>query len=202
MKINKVVFTMLCVIVVMMAALIAFAMSKGEKEIEPQRVVTKIADEEIVDECTEEYESLGKQKIVETNAREEKASPNCSLNTKIYYKGCRHTTEKYEDLPEKLVNCSKSEIQKEFSDFKIEKFSTNEVNLSKAVEGTCGEHYLVKENEGKVVIYSIEDNGSEKEYEKTGISTEYLTSTDRENIKEGIKVYGKQNLNQLIENFE
>ena len=43
---------------------------------------------------------------------------------------------------------------------------------------------------------------SEKEYEVTDISTEYITDTDKINMKNGIKVNGKQELNQLIEDFE
>ena len=43
---------------------------------------------------------------------------------------------------------------------------------------------------------------SEKEYEETDIYTEYLTETDKNNIQKGIYVNGKQNLNQLIEDFE
>ena len=65
------------------------------------------------------------------------------------------------------------------------------------------EYYgVVKDNEGIVTIYEILEDGSQKEYEVTDISTEYLTETDKINIKNGIKVNGKQNLNQLIENFE
>lgn len=62
--------------------------------------------------------------------------------------------------------------------------------------------YIVRDKEGKVVIYEIQDDESEKEYEVTDISTEYLTETDKNNIKKGIYVNGKQDLNQLIEDFE
>ncbi len=60
----------------------------------------------------------------------------------------------------------------------------------------------MKDKEGKVVIYKLLEDGTENEYEVTDISTEYITDTDKINMKNGIKVNGKQELNQLIEDFE
>ena len=37
---------------------------------------------------------------------------------------------------------------------------------------------------------------------KTDISIEYLTESDKINMKDGIRVNSKQELNQLIEDFE
>ena len=60
----------------------------------------------------------------------------------------------------------------------------------------------MKDKDGKVVIYKLLEDGTENEYEVTDISTEYITDTDKINMKNGIKVNGKQELNQLIEDFE
>ena len=87
-------------------------------------------------------------------------------------------------------------------DWDIQKFTDTDIVLEKEEAGSCGEHYIVRDKEGKVVIYEIQDDESEKEYEVTDISTEYLTETDKNNIKKGIYVNGKQDLNQLIEDFE
>ena len=74
--------------------------------------------------------------------------------------------------------------------------------LYREVDGECGEHYLVKEKDGKVVVYKILENGEEQEYETTQISTDYLTDTDKIEMQNGIRVNGQQELNQLIEDFE
>lgn len=89
-----------------------------------------------------------------------------------------------------------------YSDWNIEKFQNNEVILSKTENGECGEHYVIRDVNGQIVIYIIDNNGEEKEYEKTEIATEYLTETDKITIKNGLKVYGKEALNQVIEDFE
>ena len=44
--------------------------------------------------------------------------------------------------------------------------------------------------------------GYKEEFEKTDISIEYLTDTDKIDIEKGLKVYGKENLSQIIEDYE
>ena len=84
----------------------------------------------------------------------------------------------------------------------IQTFSSNEIVLYKQEEGSCGEHYLLKSENGIVSIYQVLDNGNLEKIEETEISVEYLPETDKINMEKGIEVNGKQNLNQLLEDFE
>lgn len=167
-----------------------------------ENIETEVAEEEILDDCTDEFEGIEYQNTINVNTQEEKTSPNCSLTTKIHYQKCGHTTSQYSNLPKDLVNLTKSEIQEKYQSYEIESFSSNEVILQQEKEGECGEHYMVKDKEGQVIIYKILEDGTQKEIEVTGITTEYLPETDKINMKEGIRVNGKQELNQLIEDFE
>ena len=63
-------------------------------------------------------------------------------------------------------------------------------------------HYIVKEDNNLVTIYYINQNQEEILYKVTDISLEYLGEQDVQSLKQGIDVYGLQNLNQLIEDFE
>ena len=74
--------------------------------------------------------------------------------------------------------------------------------MNKTEQGECGEHYVLRDIDGKIVINIIDSEGKEKEYQKTDISTDYLTDTDKIEIKNGIKVFGKENLSQVIEDYE
>ena len=57
--------------------------------------------------------------------------------------------------------------------------------------------------EGKVVeILGHINDGTKKLLEETGISTDYLPETDKVQMQNGIEVNGKQELNQLIEDYE
>ena len=129
-------------------------------------------------------------------------SPNCSITIRTFYKKCGHTTSEYDNIPEKLVNCTKEEIKNKYEGYKVEKFSSNEIILYIEKDGECGEHYIVRDKDGTVMIYRNIGNGEEEFVEETGISTDYLPETDKINMKNGIQVNGKQALNQLIENFE
>lgn len=161
--------------------------------------------EKVDDECTEEWEELNakeKTEILETNYKENKISPNCLLNLKRHYKDCDHSTEEYIDIPTNLINKTREEFEKEYPDWKIEKFSNTEIIISKEYNGECGEHFILREEDNKIIIYKINDKKEEEIYEKTEISVDYLTDEDKKNIKDGIKVNGIQELNQLIEDFE
>ena len=199
---NKVIVTMIAIIVVMGAIFTAVAIFNPNHGEEGEKIETEIAEEKILDDCTDEYEGMEYENTVKTNTQEEKTSPNCSLITKTYYEKCGHTTSQYSNLPQNLVNLNKDEIQENYQEYEIESFASNEVILYQEKEGECGEHYMVKDKDGLVTVYQILEDGSQDELEVTGVSTEYLPETDQINMKNGIQVNGKQALNQLIEDFE
>jgi len=164
-----------------------------------------IAMQHIEDECTIEGElqELGLlEDGIYANASDEKISPNANLIIKKHYIECNHTTKEYIDIPKEIVNMTKIDLENEYEDFKIESFSSNEIVLFKEESGMCNEHYVLREKEGIVAIYRIEENGRETLIEETGISTEYLPESDLINFQNGIKIYGKEKLNATIEDYE
>lgn len=199
---NKTIVTMISIVVIIAAIFTAIAIFNPKRDGDTEKIETEIAEEEILDDCTDEYEEMEYENTIKANTQEEKTSPNCSLTTKTYYQKCGHTKSEYANLPQDLVNLAKSEIQEKYQEYEIESFSSNEVILYQEKEGECGEHYMVKDKEGMVIVYQILEDGSQKELETTGITTEYLTENDKINIRNGIQVNGKQELNQLIEDFE
>jgi len=165
----------------------------------------KIAKEEnkITDECVYEYKNE-EDKINEIKASEieTKISPNAKLIIKKYYKECGHTAEEIKTVTNDMVNKNKEEMEKSYPDYNIEKFLNNEIILKKEEEGQCNEHYIIKDENSNIIIYRVLNDGAEEVYQNTGISTEYLPETDRINLKSGVKVFGIENLNSIIEDFE
>ena len=159
-----------------------------------------IASEKVTDDCIEEYQEV--QEEVVTNSQEEKISPNCLLILKKYYDECNHTINEYVDVPQDLVNGTEEDLKKEYPYWQIEKYSSNEIILYKEFNSNCGQHFVLKEDDGKITVYKINENNEEEIYEKTEISVEYLSETDKGKISEGIKVNGIEELNQLLEDFE
>ncbi len=165
----------------------------------------KIAKEEnkITDECVYEYKNEeDKINEIEVSEIETKISPNAKLIIKRYYKECGHTAEEIKKVTNDMVNKNKEEIEKLYPDYNIEKFSNNEIILEKEEEGQCNEHYIIKDESSNIIIYRVLNDGTEEVYQNTGISTEYLPETDRINLKSGVKVFGIENLNSIIEDFE
>ncbi len=202
---NKVIATIIYIIVILGAiimGMIIFNHKSNKFEADKFAKVDDLEEENILDDCTDEYEELEANKIVQANSKDEKISPYCSFTIKTYYKECGHIKSEYLKLPEELVNCTKEQIKEKYKEYTLEKFSSNEIVLYQEKEGQCDEHYIVKDDEGKVKIYKKEQNGENSLVEETDISTEYLTKTDIMNMEKGIEINGKQNLNQFIENFE
>ena len=200
---NKIITGLVCTLVILGAIITAVVISRPDEENEQQaKVETNVADENILDECTDEYEELQEGEMLETDSQEEKISPNCSFTIRTYYKGCGHITSQYNNIPEELVNKTEKELKEMYPEYMVETFKSNEVVVYIEKEGECGEHYLVKDLNGTVVIYERLDDGTQRLLEETSISTDYLPETDKIQMQEGIEVNGKQELNQLIEDYE
>ena len=154
----------------------------------------------IEDECTEEYVQM--QNITTVSSKEEKLSANAILILKKYYEQCEHTINEYVELPQELINMTEKEVQAEYPDWEIIGFEKGKLTLYKEFDDLCGEHFKLRVDEGKIVVYIVNNDGTENVYEKTNISSEYLTETDLINMQDGLEIYGKEELNQIIEDFE
>lgn len=139
---------------------------------------------------------------VNTATNEEKISPNATLILKRKYKECGHTIKEYKRITDELVNLTQKELLEKNKDWGIEKFSNMELVLIKEVEGVCNEHYVLKEKDGVIAVYKIDKDTKEELEELTGISIEYLTENDKMEIQQGIMVYGREELNSILENYE
>lgn len=74
--------------------------------------------------------------------------------------------------------------------------------MYKEVDEFCDEHYVLKEKDGNITIFKLDQNNNEIFLEDTEIATEYLAEEDLEKIKQGIIIFTKKELNKTIEDFE
>ncbi len=179
---------------------------KNNKKIAKNNIIENEINEvseKIVDECTDEWNRLQEARLeIEVNAKEEKISPNCRLTLKRYYTECQHTINEYIDISQSLVNATKKDLEKEYSNWEVKEYSSTEIVLYREFDSDCGQHFILKNDNGKITVYRINENNEEIEYQKTEISIDYLTETDKVQIQNGIRVNGIEELNQLIEDFE
>lgn len=155
----------------------------------------------VEDESTA-IEQLSNKTVVETNKIEEKTSPNCIITLKVYYEKCKHLIETRKNIEEAEVNLTEEELKQKFTEWEIQKFTPNEMVLYKENNDFCNEHFLLKEKDGYIAIYKLDENDNSKSFQPTEISTDYLAEEDLERIKNGIKVYTQKELNKTLEDFE
>ena len=92
------------------------------------------------------------------------------------------------------------ECSNEWKDYSL----TVQEELKEASQNLNDENktYIVKAEDNYIKVYYINNKNEEILYRVTDISIQYLGQNDVEELKQGIKVVGLQELNQLIENYE
>ena len=146
---NKTIITMIAIIIILTAITMgmniyqkqqyAYENTTNQEEV---KVGEEIVDEEIYDDCTDEWESIKQSqedKTLQVNSNYEKGNKN---------------------------------------------------------------KYILREYEGVIAVYKINENGEEEQYDVTDIAVNYLAQEDQENLRNGITAEGEESLNQLLEDFE
>ncbi len=62
--------------------------------------------------------------------------------------------------------------------------------------------YILREKDGFINVYYINESGEEILYRVTDISVKFLGENDIKELKQGIEVIGTQKLNEMLEDFE
>lgn len=167
-----------------------------------QNNLTKDSNQKPSQELAEIQNEQENKKIQATSAIPEKISPNSILIEKQYYKGCDHIIREEKEIPEEYINLTEEEFQKEYKNWKIEEFNEAKIIVYQEKEGFCGQHYLLKEHNGVIAIYVVDEKGEENWKEDTQIQTMYLPEEDLEKIRKGISIIGNTQLYSTIGDFE
>lgn len=200
---KKWIYIMAIIFIVIIAILIgSYLFKKDNNEGQQQKNSNLISNKNSFDFGQEIKQNTLLNEISVSTVEKEKVSPNSVLILKKQYEECAHNIKEYAKMPEEYVNLTKEELEEKQKDWEIETFSPNEVTLIKKVMGVCNQHYLLRQKDGIIAIYQIKDDNTEVLKEETGISTEYLTEVDRLRLEEGIRIYGEEELNSTLEDYE
>ena len=177
---NKIIVTIISIVVIFFAIFVGVGVYNIQEETKNTNQVKNTTEisEVIIDECTEVWEEMSttNELDIQANTQDQiKLSPNCSFTFKTYYQECGHISNQYTNIPQGLINKTKGEVDQKYPEWTIETFKSNQVVLSKSQAGECGEHYVLRDVEGKIVVYVINNKGEEEVYQKTDIATDYLT---------------------------
>ena len=104
------------------------------------------------------------------------------------------------ELEEPAENAVTDECLNEWNDYgEYISARVEEANNNLSEQDT---HYLLKDVYGYIEVYYLDEDKNEYLYEKTDISTEYLSEEDIDDLKVGIEVVGIEALNKMLEDFE
>ena len=83
--------------------------------------------------------------IIEVSNREEEVTtPNTLIIYKTYYAKCKHYVQEYKDIDASLVNLKEDELKEKSKGWKVDKFSSQEIEMSREVNKFCNQHYKIK----------------------------------------------------------
>lgn len=142
------------------------------------------------------------EKILKVSSKEEKTSPNAEIVFSTYYTKCGHMEVNKQEIEKDDINKSENEIKEKYKDWIVKKFTPSEIQLYKESNTICKNHYIVKEKDGIVTIYVLDENNNETLKEETDISTKYLPEEDKKLLEKGIKVNSYTELQRVLGDYE
>lgn len=167
-------------------------------------VLQKVQSGSFWDEEDKEFadKSGNKEDIVITvSLNEEKISPYAKMIIKKTFSRCEHSNVNIIDVPKEIINYTKSELEEKYTGWKIEKFSSDEVILYREIDAKCDDHFVLKEKEGNIAVYNELTEDKMNLIELLDVDIELLSEEDKNKLEKGIKVYGKDELSSLIEDY-
>lgn len=133
-------------------------------------------------------------------------SPNTFIEERVHYRTCDHVITKVKKVEDEFVNMTREEFEKyiedNYTNQRIISFSTTKITLGINKNHLCENHYVVGEEDGKIAIFKIDENGNkvlDKVFDDYPISL--LMEVDQERLIEGIVVDSEEELSNVLENF-
>ncbi len=146
-------------------------------------------------------ENENNKNVIETVVEEVKLSPYAKMTIEKKFTRCGHSTIETIDIPTDLINMTEEEVQAKYENWEIKSFSTKAVSLYREIVANCNDHFVLKDKDGFLAVYEDVTENDMNLKEITDIDITNLPSGDVENLKEGILVYGKDELSSLLEDF-
>lgn len=143
-----------------------------------------------------------KYKVQEVVAKdEEKISPYAKITVEKYYKQCGHSTVEIYDVPKEMVNLTKEELQNRYKNWEIKKFTAKDIQIYREIDANCSSHYVLKEKDGYLAVYKAISKNMDELNSITDIEYASLKEEDKLALDAGIKIYGRDELSSIIEDF-
>ena len=143
---------------------------------------------------------------VEIVREDNRISPNTFIEERIHFKACDHLISGTHPSEVEVINMTKGEYEEHLRtnspNLRLISFSNTKIVLWGERNHLCKNHYVLGEENGKIAIFTIGDDGQRV---LENVFTDYpitlLKGADQERIIEGIIVDSKDELSDLLENY-
>lgn len=196
-KILKVFFTMVIFVVGVSMGMYYGTASKDEVDIKEEKVIDSVQDVVIKNVQNEKK----KEEVEEVVSKVKRVSPYAKMIIEKKFSKCGHTTLNLLDVPKELVNLTEEDIKNKYSGWEIKDFSEDEFTLYRIIEANCDDHYVLKDENGYISVYAELTENIKNLVEKTEIEVNSLREEDRKDLVEGIRIYGREELTSIMEDF-
>ncbi len=150
-----------------------------------------------------EHNNSAEMEIIREDNR---ISPNTFIEERIHFKACDHIISDTHPSEVEIINMTKGEYEEHlrinFPNLRLISFSNTKIVLWGERNHLCKNHYVLGEENGKIAIFSIGDQGQRLlENVFTDYPISLLKDADQDRIIEGIIVDSKDELSDLLENY-
>lgn len=147
-------------------------------------------------------EQNGMQEAEVKNVSNQKAiTDDAIFIRKSRYNVCGHTITESGTVTKDISSLTEMQFRTAYSDWNVEKFSPDEIVVSRELNEKCPNHYVIKEREGMVAVYYQKPENGVLLKEITNIPIMNLPNEDQKRLKKGIEVNSNQALAELLEDF-
>lgn len=156
-------------------------------------------------EMSESYinKNLDQEKTHLLSMEATKTISETTMKLERFYTSCGHTYVEEYPMENRYIGKTKEELQTLFPNWHLKSFTSEQVVFRMELNGYCPDHYIIKGDEGYLVILRSDKNtGIPLIVEVMKIPIERLSSEMQEQIIEGIVVDSIEAVEQLLENWE
>ncbi|SHI51040.1 BofC C-terminal domain-containing protein [Geosporobacter subterraneus DSM 17957] len=130
---------------------------------------------------------------------------NTRFLLKTYFEQTRDTITREIKIPGDMIGKSLEEfsifLQNAYGEWDVRELNKDLVELYRIKDGISPNHYIVKQSNGYIAIFHIDEEGNPILLEQTNIPVSALTEIDREKLRRGIVVKGMDGVNQILEDY-
>ncbi len=126
---------------------------------------------------------------------------NTEMIYQYFYTQDRVTKEQTEPAPVFLQGLEREQLQSVYNGWQIVYFSPEKVILRCKIEGKSSESYIIGQEDGYLAIFYEDGQKVIHLYERTDIPLSTLPDGEAEQIREGLRVTGEENLAKVLSDF-